>query len=385
MKHATSVTVLAAAMVMVIGCGGTEESTGSMSKPYLTQEPFGAAPDGRPIDLVTLRNTNGIEVRLMTYGGTILSLETPDRDGVLDDIVLGFDTAEPYFTKSPYFGSIIGRYGNRIGNARFTLDGVVHSLSVNDGINHLHGGAQGWDKVVWQGEPFQNADGVGVVLRHTSPDGDQGYPGTVTATVTYWLRTDNSLVIDYEATTDKATVVNLTHHSYFNLAGAQADDILGHELMIAAERYTPVGPGLIPTGELAPVEGTPFDFRTPHAIGARIDADDPQLSLGQGYDHNWVIGRVSPEPALVARVVEPVTGRTLEVESTEPGLQFYAGNFLDGTIVGKGGRVYGHRSGFCLEPQHYPDSPNQPEFPSPVLRPGETYRSRTVLRFGVDR
>jgi len=356
-----------------------------MSRPYLTQEPFGSAPDGTPIDLVTLRNTNGIEVRIMTYGGTVVSLQTPDRDGTLDDIVLGFDAAEPYFTQSPYFGSIIGRYGNRIANARFTLDGETYTLTANDGGNHLHGGTVGWDKVVWQGEPFQNADGVGVVLRHTSPDGDQGYPGSVEATVTYWLRADDSLVIDYEATTDKPTVINLTHHSYFNLAGAKAQDILGHQLTIMADRYTPVGPGLIPTGELAPVEGTPFDFRSAHAIGERIEADDPQLAIGQGYDHNWVIGRVNQEPAGVARVVEPLTGRTLDVESTEPGLQFYSGNFLDGTITGKGGRVYGHRSGFCLEPQHYPDSPNQTSFPSTVLRPGETYRSRTVLRFGVER
>jgi aldose 1-epimerase len=372
-------------VVAAAGCGSpSEESEGSMTGPYLTLVPFGASPDGEPIDLITLRNANGIEVRLMTYGGTILSLKTPDRDGTLDDIVLGYDTAEPYFTKSPYFGSIIGRYGNRIGKATFTLDGETYTLSANDGQNHLHGGAKGWDKVVWRNEPFQNAEGVGVVLRHTSPDGDQGYPGTVNATVTYWLRPDDSLVIDYEATTDKPTIVNLTHHSYFNLAGGKAQDILGHQLTIPADRYTPVNETLIPTGELAPVEATPFDFRTPHAIGERIGADHPQLAHGKGYDHNWAIGRVSEDPALVARVVEPVTGRTLVVESTEPGLQFYSGNFLDGTITGKGGRIYGHRSGFCLEPQHYPDSPNQQAFPSPVLRPGETYRSRTVLRFGTD-
>ena len=356
-----------------------------MTKPYVTQVPFGAAPDGSPIDLVTLRNASGVEVRVMTYGGTILSLRTPDRDGAFDDIVLGFDTAEPYFTKSPYFGSIIGRYGNRIANARFSLGGETYTLPANNGPHSLHGGAVGWDKVVWRGDPFQNADGVGVVLRYTSPDGDQGYPGTVQATVTYGLRADNSLVIDYEATTDKPTVVNLTHHSYFNLGGARTPDILGHQLLIPADRYTPTDATLIPTGEVAPVEGTPFDFRTPHAIGERINQDHPQLVNGKGYDHNWVIGRSGEPPALVARVVEPVTGRTLEVESTEPGLQFYAGNFLDGTITGKGGRVYGHRSGFCLEPQHYPDSPNQPSFPSTELRPGETYRSQTVLRFGVGR
>jgi aldose 1-epimerase len=373
-------------VVTAAACGGpSEDSAESMSGPFLTLVPFGASHEREPIDLITLRNPNGIEIRLMTYGGTILSLKTPDRDGAFDDIVLGFDTAEPYFTRSPYFGAIIGRYGNRIANARFTLDGEPYVLSANDGQHHLHGGARGWDKVVWRNEPFQNAEGVGVVLRHTSPDGDQGYPGMVDATVTYWLRPDNALVIDYEATTDTPTVVNLTHHSYFNLAGGRASDILGHELTIAADRYTPADATLIPTGEIAPVEGTPFDFRTPVAIGARINEDHPQLANGKGYDHNWVMGRVLEEPALVARVVEPITGRTLEVESTEPGLQFYSGNFLDGTITGKGGRVYGHRSGFCLEPQHYPDSPNQPAFPSPVLRPGKTYRSRTVLRFGADR
>ena len=380
MKQAFIVTLLLAAAA---GCGGPSESARSMTRPYLTQEPFGASADGTPIDLVTLRNGNGIEVRIMTYGGTVVSLKTPDRDGIFDDIVLGFDSAEPYFTQSPYFGSIIGRYGNRIANARFTLGDETYPLPANDGPNHLHGGTVGWDKVVWRGEPFQDADGVGVVLRHTSPDGDQGYPGTVEATVTYWLRADDALVIDYEATTDKPTVVNLTHHSYFNLAGDKAPDILGHELTIRADRYTPVDATLIPTGELAPVAGTPFDFTTPHPIGERIDENDPQLANGKGYDHNWAIGRVSPDPALVASVVDPVTGRTLDVESTEPGLQFYSGNFLDGTITGKGGRAYGHRSGFCLEPQHYPDSPNQPGFPSTELRPGETYRSRTVLRFGT--
>jgi len=382
MKRVPVVAAVAAALVLA-ACGGSEEHTASMSRPFITQDPFGASPDGEPIDLVTLRNANGVEVRIMSWGATVVSLRTPDRDGNADDIVLGFDSAEPYFTRSPYFGSTIGRYANRIGGARFSIGAEAYALTANDGANHLHGGTRGWDKVVWRAEPFHNTDGVGVVYRHTSPDGDQGYPGTVEAAVTYWLRPDNSLAIDYHATTDKPTVVNMSHHGYFNLGGSSADDILGHELTIPADRYTPVDAGLIPTGELAPVEGTPFDFRTATAIGARIAADHPQLAAGRGYDHNWVIGRVSPEPALVARVVEPTTGRVLEVESTEPGLQFYSGNFLDGTIAGKGGRAYGHRSGFCLEPQHYPDSPNQPSFPSPELRPGEEYRSRTVLRFGV--
>lgn len=355
-----------------------------MNGPYLTLGPFGFGPDGAPIDLITLRNPNGIEVRIATWGGTIVSLKTPDRDGNFDDIVLGFDAIEPYFTQSPYFGPIIGRYANRIANAQFTLGGETYALTANDGPHHLHGGTTGWDKAVWDSDPFQNADGVGVILRHTSPDGDQGYPGTVEATVTYWLTGDNRLVIDYAATTDAPTFVNMTHHSYFNLAGGRAPDVLGHELMMAADRYLPTDPTGIPTGEIAPVEGTPFDFRTPRTIGSRIGGDHPQLAAGKGYDHNYVFGRAAEDPALVARVVEPITGRTLEVETTEPGMQFYSGNYLDGTITGKGGRLYGHRSGFCLEPQHYPDSPNQPGFPSSELRPGEEYRSRTVFRFGVD-
>lgn len=369
--------------LLFVGCGGSSENVPARTGPFLTQTPFGAAPDGTAIDLVTLRNSAGMEVRLMTYGAIVVSLRVPDRDGQVDDVVLGFDTAEEYFTQSPYFGAIVGRYANRIANAQFTLGGETFNLTVNDGVNHLHGGTQGWDKVVWRGEPFQNGDGVGVVLSHTSPDGDQGYPGTVEATVTYWLRSDNSLVIDFFATTDKPTVINLAQHSYFNLGGSKTPDILGHQLMIPADRYTPTDATLIPTGELAPVDGTPFDFRTPHTIGERINGDDPQLVVGKGYDHNWLLNRISGEAALVARVVEPITGRTLEVESTEPGLQFYSGNFLDGTLTGKDGRVYTHRSGFCLEPQHYPDSPNQ-AFPSVELRPGEEYRSRTVLRFGIE-
>jgi aldose 1-epimerase len=263
------------------------------------------------------------------------------------------------------------------------LGGEAYTLTANDGPHHLHGGTTGWDKVVWESDPFQNADGVGVILRHVSPDGDQGYRGQVEATVTYWLTGDNRLVIDYEATTDAPTVVNMTHHSYFNLAGGRAPDVLGHELMITADRYLPTDSGGIPTGEIAPVEGTPFDFRAPQTIGSRVGANHPQLAAGKGYDHHYVFGRAAEDPALVARVVEPLTGRTLEVETTEPGMQFYSGNYLDGSLTGKDDRVYGHRSGFCLEPQHHPDSPNQTDFPSSELRPEETYRSRTVFRFGV--
>jgi aldose 1-epimerase len=345
--------------------------------------PFARTPDDQAVDLITLNNTNGIEIRVMTYGATILSIKTPDKDGQKDDITLGFDTFEPYVDKSPYFGAVVGRYGNRIAKGKFTLDGQTYTLATNNGQNHLHGGTKGFDKRVWKAEPFQNASGVGVKLTYVSADGEEGYPGALTSTVTYTLTDDNQLIVDYHATTDKATVLNLTQHTYWNLAGTKANDILGHQLMIAADRYTPVDDTLIPTGELASVEGTPFDFRTPTAIGARIDADNEQLKRGKGYDHNWVLTRQGDGLSLAARVFEPTTGRTLDVSTTEPGIQFYSGNFLDGTITGKGGRVYPFRSGFCLETQHFPDSPNHPNFPSPVLRPGQEYKSQTVFRFGT--
>ena len=340
-------------------------------------------PDGTTIESFTLANGRGIEVRAITYGAIITSLETPDRQGQPGDIVLGFDALDGYLKDPPYFGAIIGRYGNRIAKGRFTLDDESYALATNNGENHLHGGVRGFDKVVWDAAPFENQRGVGVTFRHTSPDGDEGYPGTLAVEVTYTLTSQDELVVDYRATTDKATPVNLTQHSYFNLAGDGAGDILGHVLQLDASRYTPVDAGLIPTGAIAPVEGTPFDFRTPAAIGARIGADDEQLKLGGGYDHNFVLDRTSDGLVHAARVVEPTTGRTLDVMTTEPGIQFYSGNFLDGTITGKGGHVYGHRNGFCLETQHYPDSPNQPDFPSTILRPGEEYRSQTVFRFGT--
>jgi len=321
----------------------------------------------------------------MTYGGIIVSLKVPDRDGNLGDVVLGYDNLDGYLEASPYFGAIIGRYGNRIANARFTLDGVEYSLAANDGPNALHGGEKGFDKVVWRAEPFQNEEGVGVVFAHTSADGEEGYPGTLEARVTYTLTDANELVFDYHAVTDKATPVNLTQHTYFNLAGAGSGDILGHDLMLNASRFTPVDSTLIPTGEIVAVAGTPFDFTTPAAIGARIDAEDEQIGFGGGYDHNYVLDRgEGEEMALAARVHEPTTGRVMEVTTTEPAVQFYSGNFLDGTLTGKGGRVYEHRSGFCLETQHSPDSPNQPDFPSTILRPGEAYTSRTVYTFSVE-
>ena len=352
--------------------------------PRMTKSPFARTKDGISVDLITLRNDAGIEVGILTYGGIIRTLETPDRTGALDDIVLGFDTLPLYEEKSPFFGALVGRYGNRIGNGRFTLDGQTYSLARNNGPNHLHGGNKGWDKAVWSaGDPFQNATGVGVTLSHTSPEGDEGYPGTVKAVVTYTLTDANELIVDYYATTDKPTVINLTQHSYFNLAGARADNVLGHELTLNADGYTPVDAGLIPSGQIAQVAGTPFDFRTPRAIGARIDDSHEQMVKGKGYDHNFVLNRSAEGLSLAARVVEPTTGRTMTVFTTEPGVQFYTGNFLDGTLVGKGGRTYPNRGGFCLETQHYPDSPNKPSFPSTVLRPGQEYRSKTVFAFGV--
>jgi len=380
------VAVVAGAACLAAGCSrGTSSSATSMPSEQgrVMLAPFARTPDDQEVDLITLRNQAGVEIRVMTYGATILSLKTPDRNGQADDIVLGFDTFPPYVDKSPYFGCIVGRYGNRIAKGKFTLDGHTYTLATNNGPNHLHGGAKGFDKKIWKAEPFQDRTGVGVKFSYTSVDGEEGYPGTLKVDVTYTLTDGSQLIIDYHATTDKATVVNLTQHTYWNLAGVKANDILGHELMLNADRYTPVDDTLIPTGELAPVAGTPFDFRTPTAIGARIGQDNEQLKRGKGYDHNFVINRPGEGLALAARVQEPATGRTLEISTTEPGIQFYSGNFLDGTLTGKGGRVYQQRSGFCLETQHFPDSPNQPAFPSTVLRPGQEYKTQTVFTFGT--
>ncbi len=373
----------AAALMMAVGCGREESSMPAQDpKPRLTKAPYARLQSGDVVDQVSLRSPSGVEMTVLTYGGIITSLRTPDRSGAQDDIVLGFDSIEPYVSQSPYFGSIIGRYGNRIANAKFMLDGATYTLAANNGKHHLHGGVKGWDKVIWNAEPFQNATGVGVVLTYTSKDGEEGYPGTVKATVTYTLTDMGQLIVDYLATTDKATVINLTQHSYFNLAGSKATDILGHELRLNAPQYTPVDDTLIPTGKIESVEGTPFDFRTSTAIGARINDAHPQIKYGLGYDHNFVLARTGGGLVEAARVLEPVTGRTMTISTTEPGIQFYSGNFLKGDLMGKGGRVYPHRSGFCLETQHYPDSPNQPAFPTTVVRPGDEYRSQTVFTFG---
>lgn len=344
---------------------------------------YGMTPDGEAVDVYTLTNPQGMEVRAITYGGIITSLRVPDRNGKLEDVALGFDNLEGYLKNPPFFGAIIGRYGNRIAKGQFTLDGKTYGLAINNPPNHLHGGVKGFDKVVWKAESFKEDDAVGIVFTHTSPDGDEGYPGTLSLRVTYTLTAGNELEVDYEATTDKATPINLTQHTYFNLAGEGSGDVLEHQLTIHASRYTPVDSTLIPTGELAPIEGTPLDFRTPTAVGARINDNHQQIRYGNGYDHNFVIDRSGEGLVSAARVVEPTSGRVLEVSTTEPGMQFYTGNFLNG-LMGKSGHIYAQRTGFCLETQHFPDSPNKPEFPNTILRPGETYRSKTVFAFSVE-
>lgn len=349
----------------------------------IIQEPFGRTPDSTPVDIYTLRNDDGLEVRITNYGGTIVSLIAPDRAGRPGDVILGFDTLQEYVERSPYFGCVIGRFANRIARGRFMLDGVTHSLAQNDGPNSLHGGWKGFDKVVWAATEFERDSSVGLTLIYLSPDGEEGYPGNLQVRVAYTLTNANEVKINYSATTDRSTVVNLTNHTYFNLSGT--GDILGHELMLAAERFTPIDETLIPTGELRSVAGTPFDFKRPTSVGARIDEDEEQLRFGSGYDHNFVLDNPSGKLVLAARVEEPITGRTLELYTTEPGIQFYSGNFLDGTLAGKDGAVYRRRTGFCLEAQHYPDSPNQPAFPSSVLEPGDKYGQTTIFRFSTKR
>lgn len=343
----------------------------------VAKQAFGHTSEGAAVDLYSLADGK-VEVRIITYGGIIVSLRTPDRNGKLDDVVLGCDSVEKYVAQTAHFGGIVGRYANRIAHGTFQLDGRTYSIPKNDGDNSLHGGIRGFDKVVWEAKKIQD----GVELTHVSKDGDQGFPGTLTTTVRYTM-SGNALRIQYSATTDKDTVLNLTNHSYFNLAGPGKGDVLGHVLKISASRMTPVDATLIPTGKVTSVEGTPFDFRTPHAIGERIDADDAQLRLGRGYDHNFVLDHPSGQLAEAAEVYEPTTGRILQVLTTEPGVQLYTGNFLDGSITGKAGRVYNRRFGFCLETQHFPDSPNHAGFPSTNLKPGQEFHSVTVFQFSA--
>ena len=369
---------LGAGAAFLAGCAGPGTPETAIQK-----EPFGTTPDGQAVEIYTLRNDKGAEARIMTYGGTVLSLKMPDRKGHYDDVVLGFDNLDDYLKGVPYFGALIGRYGNRIGNAKFSLDGQTYNLVANDGPNTLHGGTKGFDKVVWTAKPHMADGGAMLELDYVSPDGEQGFPGTLTVTAVYTLTEENELRLDFMAATDKDTVVNLTHHSYWNLAGK--GDILNHVVSIYGDYYTPVDAGLIPTGKLEPVSGTPFDFRAPTVIGTRVNQDDPQLKLAHGIDHNWVIEKAQKnELTRLARVSEPTTGRVMEVWSTEPAVQFYTGNFLNGTLKGKGGWVYQKNAAICLEPQHYPDSPNQPQFPGTELKPGELFQSTIIYKFTAE-
>ena len=363
--------------VGLVGCASMGSSTAKVS-----QQPFGKAPDGQSVELYTLRNAQGAEATITTYGGIVTSLKVPDKTGAFGDVVLGYDNLDGYLTNSPFFGCLVGRYGNRIAKGRFTLDGTTYTLATNNPPNSLHGGPQGFDKRVWK---VVKADvgphGPRLELSYLSKDGEEGFPGNLAVTATYTLTDDNALRLDFTATTDKDTVCNLTHHSYFNLAGK--GDILGNIVTINADRFTPVDGTLIPTGELKPVEGTPFDFRKPTAVGARINNDDDQLKFAGGYDHNWVLNKSDKELSLAARVFEPGTGRVMEVWSTGPGVQFYTGNFLDGSITGKGGQVYQRRAAVCFEPQHYPDSPNHPQFPTTELKPGQLYKNTIIYKFST--
>ncbi len=368
---------------ILYGCTQRENEGGGKQ---IEKSIFGQTPSGEKVDVYTLTNAGGMEIRAITYGGIILSIRVPDKNGVLGDIALGYDSLSAYVRETPYFGAIIGRYGNRIARGQFSLDGVDYILAQNNDANHLHGGIVGFDKVVWRAESFEKADAVGLAFSYTSVDKEEGYPGTLEVRITYTLTNNNELVFEYEASTDKATPVNLTQHTYFNLAGHDAGDILAHNLMLNADSFTPVDETLIPTGEIRSVVDTPFDFIEPAPIGARIINDSEQIRFGLGYDHNFVLNRNgadSRDLVMAARVNDPLTGRVMEVFSTEPGIQLYSGNFLDGTLIGKGGAVYAHRTGFCLETQHFPDSPNQSNFPSTILRPGERYSSRTMYSFSV--
>ncbi|MFF5255458.1 aldose epimerase family protein [Streptomyces leeuwenhoekii] len=380
LSRRTVIAGAAAAGLAAATTAGPAHATGGR-KPV--KELFGKLADGTKVHRWSLEN-GGTRMKVLSYGGVVQSLEIPDRRGRYANVSAGFDDLDDYVARSPHFGALIGRYGNRIAKGRFTLDGTTYQLSVNDGENSLHGGALGFDYRVWDVEPFTEGSDVGLRLRYTSADGEMGYPGTLKAKVTYTLTRSGDWRIDYEATTDKATVVNLTSHVYWNLAGEGSGTIEDHELSIAASRFTPTDAGLIPTGELARVAGTPFDFRRAKPIGRDIRAGHPQLVLAKGFDHNWVLDKgITARPEHIATLRDPSSGRTLRIATDQPGLQFYSGNFLDGTLTGPGGSVYRQGDALCLETQHFPDSPNQPSFPSTVLRPGQTYRTTTVHTFGA--
>jgi aldose 1-epimerase len=379
-----AVTAVAIGAACFTGCTLMSHSP----KGTITESAFGQLPNGTPVELYTLRNSHGMEAKIMTYGGIVTSLKVPDKNGNFSDVVLGFDkladyTSDSYVKNCPYFGALIGRYGNRIANGKFTLDGVEYTLATNNIPNSLHGGWKGFDKVVWTARPLPTANGPSLILTYVSQNREEGYPGNLLVTVVYSVTENNALKIEYSATTDQDTVVNLTHHSYFNLRGS--GDVLGHVVYINADKFTPVDSTLIPTGELRPVAGTPFDFRTPTPMGLHInDTNNEQIKFAGGFDDNWVLNKTGNELSLAARVFEPTSGRTMEVWTTSPGIQFYSGNFLDGTLTGKDGMVYKHRYAFAMEPQHFPDSPNHPKFPTTELKPGEVYQNTIIYKFGVE-
>jgi len=377
-------------ILMVFACTSRKENYNSKverKSPFsINENHFGITNGGDSVKQYTFSNGNGLEVKIINYGGIITHLKVPDKNGLIEDVVLGYENLEDYIKATPYFGAIVGRYGNRIANGKFTLNGNEYSLAINNGKNHLHGGIKGFDKVVWDAETFENGNGSGLILQYLSKDMEEGYPGNLNVTVVYTIKSNNEISIDYTATTDKSTIVNLTQHSYFNLTGKAKRDILDHEVMINSENLVPVDAGLIPIGSLMPVKGTPFDFNALTKVGERIDADHEQIKLGGGYDHCWVLNK-SSEGALewVVKTIEPTSGRVFELATTEPATQFYTGNFLDGSLTGKYGVVYNQRFGLCFEPEHFPDSPNQKNFPSVVLAPGDEYKTTTVWRFSVEK
>lgn len=377
-KLLIAITALAA-----VACNNNKTNETSMSETNISEAPFGVLASGDSVKLYTLKNANGMEVAISDLGGTIIKWTAPDKDGKLEDITLGSNNPEDYLSNTKYLGALIGRFGNRIAKGKFSLDGKEYTLAINNGPNSLHGGSNGFNAAIWIATPIEGAEPA-LKLTYLSKDGEEGYPGNLNVEVVYTLKNDNSLSIDYKATTDKSTVVNLTNHAYFNLKGEGNGDITDHEITINADKFLPTDAGLIPTGELKPVKGTPFDFTTAHLIGERInDTTDIDIKLGGGYDHCWVFTDQTNKLKSVANVLEPVSGRTMEVFTTEPAVQFYTGNFLNGKATGKSGKKYEFRYGFCLETQHFPDAPNQSAFPTTTLKPGETYSSTTVYKFGV--
>jgi aldose 1-epimerase len=379
--HIITLASIGLATVCLTGCTSASKSDSGTSGVIL-KAPFGQTTDGTPVEIYTLRNSKGMEARILTYGGIVQSLRVPDKEGNPGDVVLGYDDLGGYLTNSPFFGALIGRYGNRIAKGKFTLDGQEYTLPINNAPNCLHGGDQGFHTRVWKvTRAGVGPDGPRLELSYLSKDGEEGFPGNLQVEATYTVTDDNALRVEFKATTDKDTVCNLTHHSYFNLNGS--GDVLGYLVYINADKFTPVDDTLIPTGELRPVAGTPFDFLTPTAIGARIGGDDQQLKYANGYDDNWVLNHPPGELGLAARVEDPASGRVLTVYTTAPGIQFYTGNFLNGTIKGKTGQVYPFRTGFCLEPQDFPDAPNHPDFPSAELKPGEIYQSSIIYKFST--